>query len=272
MSIRKILEDFREGLIDIEEAERKVKLFEISKVADFGVVDLTRETRAGIPEVVYGERKSPGQLKEIASKILESNGRCIITRLREENLEMLKGEFSEGYLVGEFKDAGIAVIRKRGFRPVREGKVGVLSAGTSDIPVAREAEVIAREMGCETYTHYDIGVAGLHRLFPAIKELTERDVDSIVVVAGMEGALPGVVAGLVDVPVIGLPASSGYGMGGRGRAALLSMLQSCSPGLSVVNIDNGFGAGVVAAIIAKRVEKFRGALEKQQGSPHSEPP
>jgi hypothetical protein len=112
-------------------------------------------------------------------------------------------------------------------------------------------------MGCRVYTFYDVGVAGIHRLIPAIEEIIREDIDAVIVAAGMEGTLPSVVAGLVDVPVIGLPISTGYGVGGRGEAALLAMLQSCSPGLATVNVDNGFGAGVVASIIANRVAKFR---------------
>ena len=137
------------------------------------------------------------------------------------------------------------------------GHVGVISAGTSDIPVAEEAVLIAEEMGCRVTCIYDVGVAGLHRLIGPLHDLLANEVDAIVVAAGMDGALPSVVAGLVPVPVIGLPTSIGYGMGGKGIAALLSMLQTCAPGLSVVNIDNGIGAGITAALIANRVAQTR---------------
>jgi pyridinium-3,5-biscarboxylic acid mononucleotide synthase len=137
------------------------------------------------------------------------------------------------------------------------GQVGVISAGTSDIPVAQEAALIAEEMGCEVTCIYDVGVAGLHRLLDPLRNLLSKEVDAIIVAAGMDGALPSVVAGLVPVPVIGLPTSIGYGMGGKGVAALLSMLQTCAPGLSVVNIDNGVGAGITAAMIANRVARAR---------------
>jgi NCAIR mutase (PurE)-related protein len=143
--------------------------------------------------------------------------------------------------------------------PAPGGRVGVLTAGTSDIPRAEEAEVIAREMGCQVVSAYDVGVAGLHRLAEPLRQFKERRVDVVVVAAGMDGALPSVVAGLVDVPVIGLPTSIGYGLGGRGVAALLSMLQTCAPGLTVVNIDNGIGAGATAALIANRVAAARRA-------------
>jgi len=130
--------------------------------------------------------------------------------------------------------------------------VGLLTAGTADIPVAEEAALVIEHMGCRVERAYDVGVAGLHRLTEPLARLVEAEVDVLVVVAGMEGALPSVVAGLVDVPVIGVPTSTGYGLGGDGTAALYAMLQSCSPGLVVVNIDNGVGAGAAAALIARR--------------------
>jgi NCAIR mutase (PurE)-related protein len=150
------------------------------------------------------------------------------------------------------------VIRSRSYRPRRSGgKVGILTAGTSDIPVAEEAEVIAREMGCETRSFYDVGVAGIHRLFDPVRELLKWEADVIIVVAGREGALPTVVAGIVDVPVIGVPTSRSYGFGEKGLAALAAMLQSCSLGMAVVNIDGGVGGGAVAALIANRVGEYR---------------
>ncbi len=131
------------------------------------------------------------------------------------------------------------------------GTIGIISAGTADIPVAEQAAIMAGEMGCTVLRAYDVGVAGVHRLADPLKQMLSSDTRALVVVAGMEGALPSVVSGLVPVPVIGLPTSTGYGLGGEGITALLAMLQSCSPGLSVVNIDNGIGAGATAALIAK---------------------
>ena len=132
-----------------------------------------------------------------------------------------------------------------------------MTAGTSDVPVAEQAAVVAREMGCEVELVADVGVAGLHRLFPPLQKMLEVGVDVMVVAAGMDGALPSVVSGLVDVPVIGLPVSTGYGFAGQGVAALLSMLQTCAPGLTVVNIDNGVGAGATAGLIANRCARAR---------------
>src|SRR5437879_6823191 len=137
------------------------------------------------------------------------------------------------------------------------GGVWILTAGTSDIPVAEEAEVMAREMGCETRSFYDVGVAGIHRLFEPVRDLLKWEADVILVVAGREGALPTVVAGIVDVPVIGVPRSRSYGFGAKGLAALAAMLQSCSLVMAVVNIDGGVGAGAVGALIANRVGEYR---------------
>jgi hypothetical protein len=133
----------------------------------------------------------------------------------------------------------------------------VLAAGTSDIPAAEEAKVTAEVMGCQVLAYYDVGIAGIHRLMEPLRETLVQDVSAIVVVAGMEGALPSVVRGLVPVPVIGVPTSTGYGYGGKGEAALMTMLQSCAPGLTVVNIDNGFGAGATAALIANGVAQAK---------------
>jgi len=163
-----------------------------------------------------------------------------------------------GAIVEVHERARIVVLKREGFRVERTGgKVGILTAGTSDIRIAEEAGVIAEEMGCEVLRAYDVGIAGLHRLFEPLKEMIREDVDVLIVVAGREGALASLVAGLVDIPVIAVPSSSGYGFGGRGLSALMSMLQSCPLGLAVVNIDGGVPAGVVASLIANRVAKYR---------------
>ncbi len=259
MHLRKLLEELLEGRLSIEEAERRLRLLSYEELRHT-LLDVSREERAGAPEAVLAEHKSTSALVEIAERLLESRGRCILTRLREEQLEVLEKRFSPHVRVEAHPEAKMMILRKPGF-VLHEtgGRVAVLCAGTSDIPVAKEAELIAREMGCRVWFFPDVGIAGLHRLMPVMEKLAEADVDVVVVAAGMEGALPGVVAGLVDVPVVGLPVSTGYGMHGRGETALFAMLQSCSPGIAVVNIDNGFGAGVLAGLIANRAAKFRKA-------------
>jgi len=219
--------------------------------------DFHREQRKGVPEVIYGETKDIEQIVEVARKMLNETGRTIISRVPTEAIEVLRDVFNR-YNVRVHGTARAVVIYKPDYEHRRTGgQVGVISAGTSDVPVAQEAALIAEEMGCEVTCIYDVGVAGLHRLFEPLRNLLAKEVDAIIVAAGMDGALPSVVAGLVPVPVIGLPTSVGYGVGGKGVAALLSMLQTCAPGLSVVNIDNGVGAGITAAMIANRVARAR---------------
>jgi NCAIR mutase (PurE)-related protein len=220
--------------------------------------DPEREERKGVPEIIFGETKGISQLLVMAQKLLAATGRAIISRVRPEAITALQDAF-EGYTVTVQEAARSVVIYKADYvRKQTGGRVGVISAGTSDIPAAEEAALIMEEMGCAVFRVYDVGVAGLHRLVEPLRNLLATDVDAIIVAAGMDGALPSVVAGLVPVPVIGLPTSIGYGFGGNGVAALLSMLQTCAPGLSVVNIDNGIGAGITAALIANRVAQQRG--------------
>jgi len=219
--------------------------------------DAGREQRKGAPEIIFGETKDAAQIIAMAQGLLAGTGRAIISRIRPDALEVVKAAFQE-YTVSIREAARAMVIYSPKFiRKSTGGHIGVISAGTSDIPVAEEAAVIAEEMGCRVTCIYDVGVAGLHRLIVPLRDLLSEDVDAIIVAAGMDGALPSVVAGLVPVPVIGLPTSIGYGMGGKGVAALLSMLQTCAPGLAVVNIDNGVGAGITAALIANRVAQAR---------------
>ena len=219
--------------------------------------DAGREFRKGAPEVVLGETKETAQIISMARGLLAGSGRAIISRVRPEALEPLQEAFRD-YTISVREAARAMVIYRPDYvRRSTGGQVGVISAGTSDIPVAEEAALIAEEMGCHVTCIYDVGVAGLHRLMRPLRDLLTTGVDAIIVAAGMDGALPSVVAGLVPVPVIGLPTSIGYGAGGKGLAALLAMLQTCAPGLSVVNIDNGVGAGITAALIANRVAQAR---------------
>ncbi len=221
-------------------------------------LDFDRETRKGIPEIVLAEAKTDEQVLASVRAFVATNGRALVTRLRPGTLALLEGEFPG--TVDARSIARAAAIHAPDYeRPRTGGHVGILTAGTSDIPVAEEARLVAEEMGCRITTLYDVGVAGLHRLLSPLRELLASDVAVLVVCAGMDGALPSVVSGLSPVPVIGVPTSIGYGAGGKGRAALLAMLQTCAPGLTVVNIDNGAGAGATAALIANRVASARQA-------------
>ncbi len=226
--------------------------------------DFEREQRKGTPEVIFGETKESDQVVAMARALLEKTGRAIISRVRSETVEVLRGSFPAYEMRERGLSRMVAIYRPDYVHRSIGGQVGVICAGTSDIPVAEEAALMAEEMGCEVTCIYDVGVAGLHRLVAPLKDLMTRGTDAIIVAAGMDGALPSVVAGLVAVPVIGLPTSIGYGMGGKGVAALLSMLQTCAPGLVVVNIDNGVGAGITAAMIANRVAEARTQAREHQ--------
>jgi hypothetical protein len=182
------------------------------------------------------------------------SGQALATRVSPECAAVIQRRLGKRFRVAHNSAGRTVVVRRHDFAAKASGgHVAVLAAGTADIPVAEEARVTAEVMGCEVLRFYDVGIAGIHRLAEPLRKIHKSDVACVVVVAGMEGALPSVVRGLVAVPVIGVPVSTGYGYGGRGEAALMTMLQSCSPGLTVVNIDNGFGAGATAALIANRV-------------------
>ena len=228
-------------------------------------LDFTREARKGIPEIVLAEVKTDEQVLAIVRAFLETNGRAVATRLRSETLALLEHEFPG--MVDARPVARAAAIHAPGYERLQTGgHIDILTAGASDVPVAEEARLVAEEMGCRVSTLYDVGVAGLHRLLSPLRDLLASDVAALVVCAGMDGALPSVVSGLAPTPVIGVPTSIGYGAGGKGRAALLAMLQTCAPGLTVVNIDNGTGAGATAALIANRVASARGASRPEHST------
>lgn len=269
--MKEILKSLAEGKISIEECETLLKAESIRQLDDVAQIDTSRKDRTGFPEAILADSKDYDDLLTIIKRFFEKQesgndsidlkNNIIITRLFKERYESLERDldylFEKGIKFDYNKRAKILIIYKDSlvdFNP-EYGKVGLLTAGTSDIPIAEEAKVIVEQGGCEVISSYDIGVAGIHRLFPQIAHMVEEDVCAFIVCAGMEGALPSVVAGLVDVPVIAVPTSVGYGIGADGKAALYSMLQSCAPGLAVVNIDNGFGAGVCALTIAKNIAK-----------------
>ena len=257
--MREILEKLAQGKISVDEAEKALRINVVESVGNVAKLDVGREIRRNAPEIIFAEGKTDEDLVAICTRMLEKNGRVIMTRLTRAQMDQLTKKFSD-YHITRFSHAKALVARKMDHPRLRTGgKVGVLTAGTVDLAVAEEATMIAQEMGCETFLEADAGVAGIHRLVQPLKSMLENDVDCLIVVAGREGALPTVVAGLVDIPLIAVPASSGYGYGGAGEAALMAMLQACSLGLAVVNIDSGVAAGVVAAQIANRVARARGS-------------
>ena len=230
----------------------------IASLSRFAKLDVGRERRKGLPEVILAEGKLARDVARITQAMVKRTGRAIVSRCDSAQVKAIRSVSGNGSKVEYFPRSGMMTIKSRGYKPRRTGgRVGILTAGTSDIPVAEEADVIAREMGCETKSFYDVGVAGIHRLFEPVHDLLKWDCDVILVAAGREGALPTVVAGIVDVPVIGVPTSRSYGFGERGLAALAAMLQSCSLGMAVVNIDGGVGAGAIAALMANRIGEYR---------------
>ena len=242
-----LLEQVRSGSIDLDSAMLKLKKLPFEDLG-YARIDNHRCVRTGVPEVIFCQGKTLGQIQGIVSRISENHANILATRAGREVYEAI----SELSLECEYHEmARIVVIRPEPVEKV--GNVAVVSAGTSDMPVAEEAAVTAEVLGNRVNRIYDVGVAGLHRLLYVCEELFEANV--AVVVAGMEGALASVVGGLVSCPVIGVPTSVGYGASFGGVAALLSMLNSCASGVSVVNIDNGFGAGYQAGLINRLASK-----------------
>jgi pyridinium-3,5-biscarboxylic acid mononucleotide synthase len=238
----RLLEKFRAGGVSREQV---IRAFQAAPVADLGFaqVDTHRALRKGFPEVIFGAGKTPTQVVRIAAKLIEHHERVLATRVTPEHARALRKKFKRAV----HHELARCVTIERKPLPKRAGSIAVICAGTSDLPVAEEAAVTAEIMGNRVERVADAGVAGLHRLLGRLETIQQANV--LVVVAGMEGALPSVVAGLVGKPVIAVPTSVGYGASFGGIAALLGMLNSCASGLTVVNIDNGFGAGYAASQI-----------------------
>jgi len=242
--IRELLEQVREKSMPVDAALERMRHLPFEDLG-FAKVDHHRALRHGMPEVIFAMGKTPAQVVGIATRLLKGAKNVLITRADPKMAAVVKRKIRKAEY---FPLSG--AIRVWGDRTIRgKGKIAVVCAGTSDIPVAEEARITAEVMGNEVDAIYDIGVAGIHRLLSNRERLVQARV--VVVVAGMEGALPSVVGGLVSCPVIAVPTSIGYGASFNGLAALLAMLNSCSSNVTVVNIDNGFGAGYVASLINK---------------------
>jgi NCAIR mutase (PurE)-related protein len=241
--IRELLANVSRGEMPVEEALGRLRSLPYENVGNFAHLDQHRAIRCGFPEVVFGQGKTPDQVIQIVHRLAEKNDRVLVTRVTPEMSAQVQPHVP-GMIYHD--SARILILDKA---PDRERKSGiiVLSAGTADIPVAEEAALTADLMGNEIERVYDVGVSGIHRLLNQVERLQRARV--LIVVAGMDGALPSVVGGLVSVPVIAVPTSVGYGASFHGIAALLTMLNSCATGVAVVNIDNGFGAGVLASRI-----------------------
>jgi len=252
--LKRLFDAVRLGTIAPEEAVQRVRTAPLEAVGGFAVVDLHRGVRCGFPEVIFGQGKSAEQITAILQTLVRHGQGGLVTRVDEETAFHLQRTFSEG----DYNAAG-RTFRVQGNEDAgpKLGKVVVVTAGTSDLSVAEEARVTAEAWNCEVTLVADVGVAGIHRLLHRLSAL--GGADALVVVAGMEGALPSVVGGLVDCPVIAVPTSIGYGANFGGLAALLGMLNSCASNVAVVNIDAGFNGGHVAGLIARRAGQARAA-------------
>ncbi len=250
--LKQLLDAVRDGQITSDEAASRIAIFPFQDAGDFARVDLHRRIRCGFPEVVFGQGKSATQIEAILKTLLTHGQGGLVTRVDSQAVEHLKSAFPDG----EHNPVG-RTFRVRGPHDdaAKLGRVVIVTAGTSDLPVAEEAKVTAEAWNCEVSLVADVGVAGLHRLLHQLPYL--KTADALVVVAGMEGALPSVVGGLVDCPVIAVPTSIGYGAHFHGVAALLGMLNSCASNVVVVNIDAGFNGGHVASLIARRMAQAR---------------
>jgi NCAIR mutase (PurE)-related protein len=263
LELSEILESIQSKKITIPKAEKLLSLYSIEKIEDFAKIDIDRQKRRGIPEIIFAESKMLDEIKKITKQIMKKSNLVIISRIKKDDYsKIISFAKKSRWNITKGKNSTTILLYKKPIKPKSKGAVGIITAGTSDIGVAEEARLVCEAMNCKCYTIYDMGVAGMHRVFSGIKELVENDVDVIIVVAGMEGALATIVSSLVDIPVIGVPTSVGYGYGKKGIAALASMLQSCALGMSVVNIDNGIGAGATAASISRRINYTRSSSIK----------
>jgi len=240
-------------------ADAAWELLAAGRDLDFADVDTDRARRRGLPEVIYCPGKTPTQVVEIMKVLIAACQDVLATRATPEQADAAKDAIPQAV----YHEDARAITVDTAERPTPAGLVAVVCAGTSDIPVAEEAALTAERMGARVERLRDVGIAGLHRVVKHLDLL--RESRAVVVVAGMEGALPSVVAGLIDRPVIAVPTSIGYGTSMKGLAALLAMLNSCVPGVSVVNIDNGFGAGVAAAMINRTTEERLGETRQRTG-------
>ena len=241
-SLRRLFEDVRRGALTPDAAVEQVRHLPFEDLG-FAKVDHHRAIRNGMPEIIFGQGKSPEQVAAIFARLAKHGGNVLATRATQEQFEAVRKVVTKA----DYQAIGRAIVLRRDRKKYGKGKIAVISAGTSDIPVAEEAVITADVMGNDVEHLYDVGVAGIHRLLANRRTFAKARV--VIVCAGMEGALPSVVGGMVGVPVIAVPTSIGYGAAFKGVAALLGMMNSCASNVSVVNIDNGFGAGYVASLI-----------------------
>lgn len=257
-ALQNLLNAVAQGQVSPETAFSKLKHFDYEPVSDFAKVDHHRSLRTGFPEVIWGQDKTPEQIAQIFDSLRQRNPVVMATRIDLSVYTQLRYRIND---LQYYEMARICAIAPANLQPRYAGVITLLSAGTADLPVAEEAAVTAELSGFAVKRLWDVGVAGIHRLLNNRQVIDDADV--LIVVAGMEGALPSVVAGLADCPVIAVPTSIGYGASFGGLAPLLTMLNSCAAGVGVVNIDNGFGAAVLAGQILRSAQKLRTKLQRE---------
>lgn len=250
MEINKILKEFKEGKISEEEVIGRIRLLAVKELENL-CLDVSRNIRKGVPEIILAEGKTIEDVIKASKAILEENGHVIISRADKNLANTIIEQFSGLANVTYYDKGRIIAIRKHEIKELKEPPIAIITAGTADVRVAEEARAVINELGFKTLCCYDVGIAGPQRIYFAIKKCIEEKVEVAIVVAGMEGALPSVFSSLFPGVVIGVPSSVGYGFGSGGVAALMAMLQSCTPGMVVVNIDNGVGAAIAAVLISR---------------------
>jgi pyridinium-3,5-biscarboxylic acid mononucleotide synthase len=250
--VKEVLRRLLAGTLTEDEAVAELRRLQLEELGGRARLDLGRFLRRGLPEVVLAAGKSPSDTARLAVALARQQGQGLVSRMTAAHVEALR-EASAAARLEVIAYGASARVVQGGFAPEPAGgRVGILTAGTSDLDAAEEARMVVEACGLEARLEADLGVAGLHRFVAPLAAAMEWGADVLIVAAGMDGVLPGLVAGLIDAPVIGLPVSTGYGRGGAGEGALTTMLQSCSTGLVVVNIDNGVGAGAAAVLMAQR--------------------
>lgn len=255
--VNEILKKIKEGELSIDEAEKLLRLHAVEELGEHLKLDIHREERAGVPEVVLARRKDLKTVIKASRELAEKNGLVLVTKLSPARWQKAREDLSEGFQSEYTKEGRILVLKKEDYeRPTLQGKVGILTGGTADLPIAREAEVTCRALGCQVVTEYDVGISSLSRTLTATKRMIREEVNVLIVIAGMEGSLPSVISSLVRIPIVAVPTDTGYGFGKEGIAPALTMINSCSPGLSLVNINNGFGAAAFSALFLRQIDRI----------------
>jgi len=258
MEFEELLNEYHNGNLSINDLKKQITCSYIHGVGkNIAKLDINRRFRKGIPEVIYAASKDYTDLTKIISNVLDKNKTIVVSKIQKKHIKkVIDFVKKKKFYIEIGKNSSTILLSTVATIKCHSYKIGIISGGTSDIGIAEEARLMAKAMNCESIISYDVGIAGIHRVFPILEKMISENVQSIVVVAGMEGALASFVSSCVNIPVIGVPTSVGYGFGSNGIAALSSMLQSCTPGLTVVNIDNGIGAGSFAALIANRINNM----------------